>query len=164
MLPALSNKIQGQGQETMRKIYRFRKHWSTCNESCSKVLEFVTFSSTKPLEKVFTVVRNSSTANTMWETKQAAEFHTPPHSMEQEQSKQHGSLGIPAWTNVWSGRWTGSMGFGRVQQAKEEIKMLDFTNVQKIKPAGMPCLQMKLKFGLREIKHLQGYQWSKKLH
>lgn len=59
MLLALSHKIQTQSQETKKKIYRFRMHLSICNESCSKALKFVTFSLTKQLDIVFTVVRTS---------------------------------------------------------------------------------------------------------
>lgn len=100
--------------------FRFRMHVSTCNESCDKVLKPIAFCLTKWLEEVSVSSCQKLLHCLSWtqrekQIRQQNNTQLTTRSMEQELSKQHGSLGVPAQTNVWNGRWTGSKGFGRVQ-------------------------------------------------
>lgn len=98
--------------------FRCRMHISTHNESCDKVLKSIAFCLTKLLEEVSVSSCQKLLHCVSWtqcetQTEQQNYIQVTTRSMEQELSRQHGSLGVPAQTHVWNGRWTGSKGFGR---------------------------------------------------
>lgn len=90
-------------------------HVSTHNESCDKVLKSIAFCLTKWLEKVSVSSCQKLLHCLNWtqcekQTEQQNYIQMTTRSMKQETSSQHGSLGIPARTHIWNGRWTGSKG------------------------------------------------------
>lgn len=155
----------------MKKI-RCGLYTSIHHESCAKVLKSlfdrmirwgfsIQFSGTPPLPE----------RNAMWETKWAAEVYSSG-MFKGTRAEQRAWLTQSYCTDTrlkWQmdrqqGFWKRlEEGFNRLKK-KLKCHNLKFDKKSLIKSAGMACLQMKLKFGQGEIKCLQGYQWSKKLH
>ena len=98
--------------------FRCKMHPSTHNESCNKFLKSIVFCLTKWLEEVSVsscqkLLHCLSGTQCKKQTEQRNCTQVTTRSTEQELSRQHSSLGIPAQTHIWNGRWTGSEGFGR---------------------------------------------------